>query len=27
VLCVYSALVSLEFYWFFRVHQILSAVP
>ena len=27
VLCVYSALVSLEFYWFFRVNQILSAVP
>jgi hypothetical protein len=27
VLIVYTALVSLEFYWFFRVNQILSALP
>ncbi len=27
VLIVYTALVSLEFYWFFRVNQILSAFP
>ena len=27
VLFVYSALVSLEFYWFIRVNQLLSAFP
>ena len=27
VLLVYTTLVSLEFYWFFRIHQLLSALP
>jgi hypothetical protein len=27
VLCVYTALVGMEVYWYFQIHQILSALP
>ncbi len=27
VLCVYTALVAMEFYWYFQIRQILSALP
>jgi len=27
VLCVYTALVGMELYWYFHIHQILNALP